>query len=181
MGVCDCMHAMSDKHAFHATRAATPRVRVAVAVALAIVAAACGAPPAPPLEPEDFTLSGVPLDADTTEIRLSFGAPDSMTAAENPFDAEQPFAIWHYRDFEARFSGERAVGYLVEGTAEATLRGVRVGTMLEEVARRYGTPTVEQPSRWTYVDDDPDLGFRVVDFVVQDEVVTRFYIGEAVR
>jgi hypothetical protein len=157
-----------------------PRRRGA-ALTILFAAGSCGAPPAPPLEPEDFTLAGVPLDADTTEIRLSFGDPDSATVGDNPFDAEVPLVVWYYPAFEARFSGARAVGYMVTGGEEATLRGIRIGDPVDRVLRAYGAPTVEQPSRWTWAESDPELGLRVVDFVIEDDVVTRVYVGEAVR
>lgn len=150
-------------------------------VLAALVVTACMTPPAPPLEPEDFALTGVPLDADTTEIRLSFGEPDSVHVDENPFDAEQPLTIWFFDGFEVRFSGDRAVGYMVRAGDESTLRGVRVGTPADSVLRLYGPPTTSEPSRITYAEADDLAGLRVIDFVVQDEVVSRIYVGAALR
>jgi hypothetical protein len=149
------------------------------AILVAFQLTACLAPPAPPLEPDDFTLAGVPLYPDTVEIRLSFGEPDSVDVGDNPFAVDVPFTTWHYPDFEVRFSGDVAIGYMVSGGAEATLRRIRVGSHADEVRRAYGEPTSSLPSRLTYIDHDDDLGLRVVDFVIADDVVTRIYLGAA--
>lgn len=147
---------------------------------LLLIPLACGAPPAPPLEPDDFTLHGVPLYADTTEIRLTYGAPDSATSAENPF-ASEPLLIWHYPGFEARFTEGVAAGYFVHAGDEATLRSVRIGTPADSVLRLYGTPATSMPSSWTYVDIDEEAGLRVVDFGMDADTVVRIYVGRAVR
>jgi hypothetical protein len=155
------------------------RPAVALILAALALAAACVTPPAPPLEPDDFTLAGVPLYSDSLEIRLTFGEPDSVSTTENPFAADVTMSVWHYSAFEVRFSADIAVGYMITAGDEATLRGIRIGDTAALVQRAYGEPDVRQPSRRTYVEADDEFGLRVVDFVIQDSVVTRIYLGAA--
>ena len=144
-----------------------------------LLALACGPPPAPPaapLEGDDFLLGGIPAWADSAEIRRSFGDPDSLTSAANPF-GENPLAIWHYPGFEVRLSGAEPVGYLVFARGEETARGLRVGDAAAELRRRYGEPGARTGESWTYIEPEPGEYVRILDFLVQADTVRRFYVG----
>lgn len=147
----------------------------------ATVLLACGAAPAPPLTPDDFTLAGIPANADSTEIRLTFGAPDSVATSENPFDAT-PLTAWLYDGFEVRFAGRSTPsGFMIHTPGERTARGIGVGDPAELVLRLYGEPAAQSASSWTYVARDSDGGadVNVIDVVVRQDTVRRIYIGWA--
>lgn len=147
--------------------------------ALLLLALACGPPPAPPaapLEADDFLLGGIPAWADSGEIRRSFGDPDSTTAAANPFAAD-PLSIWHYPGFEVRFSAGTPISYLVVQPGEETARGLRVGDPVDELRRRYGAPDALLDSSWTYLEPSPGDFVRILDFVIERDTIRRFYIG----
>jgi hypothetical protein len=147
---------------------------------LIVFLTACGPPPAPPaapLEPDDFVLGGIPAGADTAEVRLSFGDPDSVTAGDNLFDAGEPFATWHYTGFEVRFSGALPAGYLIMERGEETARGMRVGDPADELQRRYGEPDTRADDSWIYVEDTEERDPRILDFRVQLDTIRRIYIG----
>jgi hypothetical protein len=147
-----------------------------------VLLAACGPPPAPPaapLEADDFLLGGLPADVDTAELRLSFGAPDSIIRGDNPFAADVPLETWHYAAFEVRFSGATPVGYLLHGRGEETARGLRVGDPVSELRRRYGEPSARVDENWSYIGDAADDGFRILDFEVAADTIRRIYIGRA--
>jgi hypothetical protein len=134
----------------------------------------------PPLEPEDFVMAGLPPDADSAEIRLSFGEPDSIVIADNPYDAFTPIESWHYADFIIRYEGNALPSsFLLTGAGETTLRGVRVGDPGERVLRMYGAPTYRQDPVWSYVDPIDDEAAQVLEFLVEDDTVTRIHIGRA--
>jgi hypothetical protein len=152
-----------------------------VACLLAGGMAACTpAANAPPLEPEDFLLRGLPDDADSAEVRLSFGEPDSIVESPNPFDAQEPIESWYYPGFLIQYSGDpRPVSFVITGGDEATLRGIRVGDPADHVLRLYGQPPYRYDAVWTYVDPlDPD-GVFVIEFLVEDDVVSRIHLGRA--
>lgn len=144
-----------------------------------VLVVACGPPPAPPaapLEPDDFLLGGLPAGVDTAEVRLSFGAPDSVTLGANPF-SELPLATWHYATVEIRFSDGTPVGYLLHGRGEETARGLRVGDPVSELQRRYGEPTTRTETGWSYVEEQPEQYLRILDFEVVAGTIRRIYIG----
>jgi hypothetical protein len=147
---------------------------------LTVAPLAC-APPAPgplPLEPEDFVLRGVPFDADSGEIRLSLGEPDSVVQADNPYEAATPTESWHYEGLIIRYS-ESAVptGFVITGGEEETLRGVRVGDPADRVLHLYGRPVYEYDGIWTYIDPLDVEGRYVVEFLIEDDVVRRIHLG----
>jgi hypothetical protein len=140
----------------------------------------CAAPQsgAPPLEPEDFLLGGIPPESDSVEIRMTFGDPDSIVITDNPFDAFEPVTNWHYDGFVVRFSGSATpIGYLITGGTERTVRGIRVGDPAEQVLRRYGAPYYRHDPVWTYVDPLDTEGTQVLEFLVEQDTVRRIHIG----
>lgn len=146
--------------------------------------AACGPPPAPPALPlsaEDFSLYGIPADADTAEIRLTFGDPDTIATAPSPFGAATPLVAWVYGGFEVRFVDGTAIGYMIETPGEMTARGVLVGDHTQVVTRLYGEPTSRSERGWTYVDTADDTQLRVIDLVIESDTVRRIYVGRAVE
>jgi hypothetical protein len=143
---------------------------------------ACGVPggPAPPLEPADFVLAGVPLDADSAEIRLSFGEPDSIVSSVNPYEAGVQLIAWHYDGLVVRYDGEALPSsYLLTGGDEATARGVRVGDAASVLLQRYGEPAFRYDRVWTYTDVADASGLYVLEFLVEDDVVMRIHVGRA--
>ena len=157
------------------------RCGAAGAWALAALLLACGAAPAPPLGPDDFTLAGVPADADSMEIRLTFGTPDSVATSQNPFDAA-PLVTWLYDGFEVRFArGSTPSGYMIHAPGERTARGIGIGDPAELVLRLYGEPAAVSASSWTYVAEGTESSaeVNVIDVVVQADTVRRIYVGWA--
>lgn len=157
--------------------------RVIAAAAFLLACGPSAAPPAFPLQPEDFTLRGVPLNADSAEIRLTFGDPDSIATSDSPFGSDTLLVTWIYEGFEARFSGEGpAAGYLIRSPGESTARGLSVGDPASSVRPLYGDPTTGVDDGWTYLftpADDTDL--RVIDLLISGDTVRRIYIGRAVQ
>jgi hypothetical protein len=155
--------------------------RAAVYACAACAAAlACDGPPALPLTAEDFSLRGVPMESDSTEIRLSFGEPDSIVTSESPFGSDAPLVTWIYRGFEVRFAGELTpVGYLIHAPGERTMRGLQVGDPARTVLALYGTPGTRVESAWTYIDASDDSGLQVIDLIVRNDTVRRIYLGRA--
>jgi hypothetical protein len=146
---------------------------------LLLLLTACGPPPVPPaapLENDDFLLGGIPATADTGEVRLSFGDPDSISAGSNPF-AVEPLVTWHYPGFEIRFSGGVPVGVLILERGEQTARGLRVGDPETELRRRYGEPSVLSEDGWTYLEPAPLDGQRILHFLISNDTIRRIYIG----
>lgn len=153
---------------------------VAVLAGAACASGACTpAPPPPlPLEPADFVLAGVPLDSDSVEIRMSFGAPDSVVASPNPYGGAEPLETWYYEGLVVRYSGEAAPSsYLVTGRAEATARGVRVGDPAARVLERYGEPIYRYDTIWSYTEPGGGTEPYVLEFMVIDGVVARIHVG----
>jgi hypothetical protein len=146
--------------------------------------AACGPPPALPALPlaaEDFSLYGIPAEADTGEIRLTFGDPDTTATSPSPFDAAIPLVAWVYEGFEVRFADGTAIGYMIETPGEMTARGLLVGDHVQVVERLYGGPTSRTERGWTYVDTADERYLRVIDLVVESDTVRRIYVGRAVE
>lgn len=146
----------------------------------ALLLAACSpaASGPPPLEVEDFAMAGVPPDADSAEIRLSFGDPDSAVLAQNPYDAYSPILSWYYRDFVVLFEGSAVpTGFLLMSPGERTLRGVQVGDPAQRVLELYGAPTFRYDPVWTYADPlEPEHGY-ILEFLVEGDTVSRIHLG----
>jgi hypothetical protein len=143
---------------------------------------ACGppAPPVLPLQPDDFALRGVPADADSAELRLTFGDPDSIVESPNPFGDEAPLTTWVYHGFEVRFGGRSTpIGYMIVARGESTARGITVGDPAERLLRLYGEPTMRVERGWTYMLTLDDSALHVIDAVVHADTVRRIYIGRA--
>jgi hypothetical protein len=155
-------------------------VRLAALLSLLLLEG-CGIPSAaPPLEPADFVLAGIPLDADSGEIRLSFGEPDSVVQSQNPYDAATPLVAWHYAGLVVRFSGAALPSsYLITGGDEATARGVRVGDAAASVVRRYGEPPFRYEGIWTYTELGSESELYVLEFLVEADTVSRIHVGRA--
>jgi hypothetical protein len=163
-----------------AERRLWPIMRLFACAAAAIALHACvpGQSQAPPLEPGDFLLRGVPLDADSAEIRLSFGDPDSVVVRQNPYDALEPIESWHYDGLVVHYSGDVVPSsFLITGGDEATLRGIRVGDSADDVLRMYGQPPYRHDAIWTYVDPLDFEGVYVIEFMIEDDRVTRIHLG----
>lgn len=145
-----------------------------------MVACAPAAPPPPPLEPADFVLAGVPPDADSAEIRLSFGEPDSIVASPDPYDAASIIEAWFYPGIVVRYTGEAVpASFLISGGDEATARGIRVGDPADLVLARYGEPLFRYDDIWTYAEPDTDTEPYVIEFLMGDGVVRRIHVGRA--
>jgi hypothetical protein len=144
-----------------------------------LATASCAAPTgAPPLEAADFVLSGVPLEADSVELRLSFGEPDSVVLSANPYDAGSPLETWYYEGLIVHYDGEAAPArYVVTGGDEATARGIRVGDPIALVQERYGEPDYRHDGVWTYVEPTPEGELYVIEFLIRDDVVVRIHVG----
>jgi hypothetical protein len=154
------------------------------AVAAAVTLAACGPPrvPVSPIINDDFTLSGVPLDMDSAEFRVTFGDPDSIVSIPNPADASVPIIEWYFDGFRVQFiDAPTPNGFLITERTEATARGVRVGDPAFVVTRLYGDPTGGDESAWRYNDPGDPTGAHVVDFLVESDTVRRIYIGWLVQ
>lgn len=154
----------------------------AVHVIWLMAACTAPAPPALPLEPDDFTMRGVPADADSAEIRLTFGDPDSIVEGLNPFGDTVPLTTWVYDGFEVRF-GEppTPVGFMISRAGEETARGVAVGDPADLLLQLYGEPTAVLDSDWTYADTTDPAALRIINAVVLDDTVRRIYVGRAVQ
>jgi hypothetical protein len=145
-----------------------------------LAAGACTPAAAPPLplEFEDFALAGVPLDADSVEVRLSFGEPDSIVLVTNPYDAGVPLETWYYDGLVVRYEGEpEPSSWVVTGADESTARGIRVGDAAESVLARYGEPVYRYDDIWTYVDPAPALEAHVLEFLIRDGRVFRIHVA----
>jgi hypothetical protein len=172
--------ATANGHPFTFASAFPIPIPMAFFMSALLLLAACSPParPAPPLEPEDFVLAGVPLDADSVEIRLSFGEPDSIVVSANPYDASVPLQAWHYRGLVVRFEDEAVpAGYLVTGGAETTARGIRVGDPAATVLDRYGEPTFRYDDIWTYVEPLPTGEEHVIEFLIRDDSVASIHLA----
>jgi hypothetical protein len=151
-------------------------------IAAVLTAAACTAPTpgAAPLEPDDFLFGGLPADADSAEVRMTFGEPDSVVVADNPYDAFEPIESWHYNGFIVRYEGGiRPTGFLITGSDERTLRGIRVGDTAEQVLRMYGAPPYRYDPVWTYVDPLDAEGTFVIEFLVEEDTVRSIHLGRS--
>jgi hypothetical protein len=163
--------------------------RAALSVHLAalctlLLCAACTppAPPALPLQSEDFTLRGVPVDIDSVELRLTFGDPDSIIESPNPYADTVPLTTWVYDGFEARFAGPASpIGYMIVQPGESTARGLSVGDPTQRMQELYGEPSVRIESGWIYSDTTHASELRVIMTFVQADTVRRIYLGWAIR
>ncbi|HEX2168533.1 MAG TPA: hypothetical protein VHG09_14960, partial [Longimicrobiales bacterium] len=150
----------------------------------ALLPSSCTPPAAPalPLQPEDFTLRGVPADVDSAEIRMSFGGPDTIIESPNPFADSVPMTTWVYDGFEVRFAGPASpVGYMILAPGERTARGLTVGDPARLMLELYGEPTTRFEPSWTYTDTTHPTALRVIDAVVQTDTVRRIYLGWALE
>jgi hypothetical protein len=149
-----------------------------------LLLAACAPPASPvlPLQPEDFTLRGVPTDADSAEIRLTFGDPDSIVETANPFADTIPLTTWIYDGFEVRFGGPPApIGYLITVRGERTARGASVGDEADQLLGLYGEPTTVFAPNWTWTDTTNAAALRVINAVVRADTVRSIYLGWALE
>lgn len=149
-----------------------------------LLASACEAPapPALPLQPDDFALRGVPADVDTAELRLTFGDPDSIVESPNPFADTVPMTTWVYDGFEVRFAGPATpIGYMILERGESTARGLSVGDPADLLLQLYGAPSARFEPGWTYTDSTDATVLRVMDAVVQADTVRRIYLGWALQ
>jgi hypothetical protein len=140
------------------------------------------APPVLPLQPEDFTLRGVPADVDSAELRLTFGDPDTVIESTNPFVDSIPLTTWVYEGFEVRFAGPSSpTGYLITEPGEGTARGLTAGDPVRLMLELYGEPTTRFEASWTYADTTDASVLRVLNAVVEHDTVRRIYIGWALH
>jgi hypothetical protein len=159
-------------------RTRAPAHRTAALLLLAAGACTPPAPPPPPLELEDFALAGVPLDADSMEVRLSFGEPDSVVLAPNPYEADLPLETWYYSGLVVRYEGDpMPSSWVVTGSDESTARGIRVGDPAEAVLERYGEPIYRYDDIWTYVDPAPHMEEHVLEFLIREGRVFRIHVA----
>lgn len=155
---------------------------VAAVSVLVLIGCSPPAPPALPLQPEDFTLRGVPAEADSVEIRLTFGDPDSIVESPNPFVDSIPLTTWVYDGFEVRFGGVGPpIGYMIMEPGERTARGLTVGDPAALMLELYGEPTTRYEPGWTYADTSNASVLRVINAVVRGDTVRRIYIGWALE
>jgi hypothetical protein len=137
---------------------------------------------APPLEPEDFILAGVPLDADSGEIRMSFGDPDSAFATRHPYDAAATIVSWYFRDFIVRYDDvPHPSSFVLTTREESTVRGIRVGDRSDRVLRLYGAPTYRNDPVWSYSEALEDGGQNVIEFLIEADTVARIHLGRQQR
>jgi hypothetical protein len=151
---------------------------------VSLLASACTPPAAPvlPLQPEDFTLRGVPADLDSAELRLTFGDPDSVLQSRNPFVDSIPLTAWIYDGFEVRFAGPSSPsGYMITAPGESTARGLTVGNAVQRLLELYGDPATRFDGSWTYTDTTDASVLRVLHALVQSDTVRRIYIGWALE
>ena len=163
-------------------RPATRRRQVwATACALLLVAGCTPpAPPVLPLQPEDFTLRGVPADVDSAELRLTFGDPDTVIESTNPFVDSIPLTTWVYDGFEVRFAGPASpTGYMILEPGESTARGLTAGDPVGLMLELYGQPATRFESSWTYADTTDASVLRVINAFVEGDTVRRIYMGWA--
>lgn len=149
-----------------------------------LLASACTPPAAPvlPLQPEDFTLRGVPADLDSAELRLTFGDPDTVLQSPNPFVDSIPLITWIYDGFEVRYAGQSSpTGYMITEAGESTARGLAVGSPVRRMLELYGDPTTRFEASWTYTDTTDADVLRVLNALVQSDTVRRIYIGWALE
>lgn len=154
-------------------------------IALAMLLIAACTPPVPPslpLQEEDFTLRGVPVDVDSAEVRMTFGSPDTIIESRNPFTDSVPMTTWVYDGFEVRFAGPASpVGYMILAPGERTARGLTVGDPARLMLELYGEPTARFDPSWTYTDTTDPSALRVIDAVVQADTIRRIYLGWALE
>jgi hypothetical protein len=160
---------------------ARPGRAVAGCAVMASAVAACGVPapaPAPPLEQADFVIAGVPADADSTELRLSFGEPDSISRSPHPYDAAVVVEAWYYEGLVIRYE-ETAVpsSFIITGGSEATARGVRVGDPAARVRQRYGDPDQRVDGLLTYLERAPEGVLHALEFLLESDTVVRIHLG----
>ena len=173
---------MPKRHAKHGSRLASVRRCCTACIMPMLVACGAPAPPVLPLQPEDFTLRGVPVDADSAEIRLTFGDPDSIVEGLNPFADTVPLTTWIYDGFEIRFGGPPTpVGIMISAPGERTARGATVGDEAAVFRRLYGEPTAILDSNWIYADTTNPAALHVINAVVHGDTVRRIYMGWALE
>lgn len=151
---------------------------------LGVLVAGCAAPAPPvlPLQPEDFTLRGVPVEADSAEIRLTFGDPDSIVEGMNPFADSVPLITWIYDGFEVRYGGPPTpIGFMIMGPGERTARGAGVGDEADLLLRLYGEPATVLDSNWTYTDTTHADALHIISALVLQDTVRRIYMGWALE
>lgn len=95
----------------------------------------------PRLATPDLKLVGMSIHSDTSVVRRTLGAPDSVADTDDPSQAG-PIPGWWYRDLRVALLGGTSLhGWWITGRTRATVRGLRVGDPDSQIRRRYGLPT----------------------------------------
>jgi len=107
------------------------------------------------LQPADFAVGRLSLDADSATVIQLLGPPDSVRAEPGFGVDDHALLYWYAGAAVISFNTPNVVeGIAVASPAVATARGLRVGDMRARARQLYGAPLSDSVAdQWTYVDE----------------------------
>ena len=116
----------------------------------------------------DFTLSGVTLSADTSDVRRAWGTPDSVVVEALPsYEPGERSTAWFYYDRAIGFDADgRRKWITISRAGRPTARGVELYAPASLLFAQYGAFHSVGPDEFVY-----SLGSHRITFAVQADQV----------
>ena len=127
----------------------------------------------------DYTIEGVSLGMDSSQVRAQLGNPDAVYKVADTTGRDAPFCSWMYRDLQIMYGTSSSVeGIAALGPHVSTVRGLRVGDTKLRAQELYGNghKEVDLSSVWDYFEAD-SKPLRGVGISFEEDTVEVIYLG----
>lgn len=152
-----------------------------MAAAAFVLACPAEAPPregSPWLTDNDFVVSGLPDDADSSEVLAKLGEPDSVISVPDPDEPDVDLLAWAYPDLAVALGDDGLrYGITLTGSGVPTARGLRIGDSTARVVALYGRPHQWAGDTWDYVAPDDPGGLHVMRVRLDGGRVSWIFLG----
>ena len=133
-----------------------------------------------PIDERDLAVAGLSPGSDSNSVIARLGRPDSVTAEQDPIDADGSIHHWHYPGLVVTcYSPNEVSAFVLLTPARSTSRGLRVGESVAKVRRLYGSPTETEHDTaselWTF--EQPSKPLYVVAVTIRAGKVEQVFVG----